>query len=47
MHFCNASCTILANYACINWSMLDKKQGVHSVFFDFASSPLLFRGGTA
>ena len=32
MHFCNASCAIQANYACINWTMLDKKQGVHSDF---------------
>jgi len=30
MHFYNASWTNLANYACINRSILDKEHGVYS-----------------
>ena len=33
MHFYNASWTNLANYACINRSILDKEQGVYSDIF--------------
>jgi len=45
MHFCNASWTILANYACINWAMLGKKQGVYSYFLILLHPLLYFEVG--